>query len=482
MNRGIPHHLSAAHPAQISDAPYEDIAASILLNFQVTPVKRLTRLLMHRFVPFLILSLCSPALLGQRPTVTLATIVVDVERNAEQLKIQQLTATQAALATRSTARSRLPKLDLTASYSHVSEVGRIHLSIPGLPIPMKEITFGDGNIYETALNLSVPLFTGFRLSTAVELQQAQENVARQTFEGNVLEARTAATMQYRAAQLARSAGGILDAQMLFLEESQRMRKALLAQGQALAIDTLMLSTRIAQLHVDRANADAQYDNAVLRLMQLAGRIDAFDVEQEVPDTSPLAHQSLEALLQIAFEKRYEFKNIESSKRIADLSAQAAKSAYYPSVVAQAALKYGRPGVDQVTNEWMDYYVLGARLEWNLWSWGADKAAVERLSLEREKAELKESQFRMALRTQIGTTLNELAVRRRILDVMRTQIEQERLKQTLVVARSREGLATASEIVDAETALTTVLLRREQTRIEYALKLVELAAAVGVDPE
>ena len=50
---------------------------------------------------------------------------------------------------------------------------------------------------------------------------------------------------------------------------------------------------------------------------------------------------------------------------------------------------------------------------------------------------------------------------------------------LLEARLRQGLATATEVVDAETALTTALLRREQSDIQYRLKLTELANAVGM---
>jgi outer membrane protein len=422
------------------------------------------------------------AALAQRPTVPLSTVSDDVARNAEHLKIQQIAVTQSSLATASASKARLPRFDFSASYSHVSEVGHIQLSIPGLPIPMKEIAFGDGNIYETALTVSVPLFTGFRLATAVELQQTQERIAQQTLAGITLEAQTAAAMQYRAAQLARSAFGILDAQMRTLQETLRSRKALFAQGQSLAIDTLVLSTRIAQLEVDRVKASTQYDNTILLLMQLSGRHESFDVDDAVPDTSPLANQSPAALLALACEHRYELQNVDASRQIADLSTRSAKSTYYPTVMAQGALKYGRPGVDQIKNDWMDYYVIGARLEWNLWSWGGDRSTVERLALEREKADLKESQIKTALRTQIETTLNDLTVRRKTLDVMLAQIAAERLKRTLVDARYREGLATVNDVVDAETSLTTVLLRREQTRMEYALKLAELAGAVGVPSE
>ena len=418
----------------------------------------------------------------QPDRVSLERLKAETDRHIESIRIQQLNMAQSRLATESLARTRLPKIDLTASYTHVSEVGKIQLKIPGLPITAPEIQFGDGNVYETSLNLSVPLFTGFKLATAVEMQRFLEEIASQTADGTLLEAHTFVTAQYRAAQLARSAADIFDAQLVYLKETLRSRKALYQQGQTLAIDTLVLSTRMAQLLVDRAKAMSQYDKAVLQLMQASGRDAVFDVESQVPSVSTITNLSARELQELAWANRYELKNLETSKQLADLSVKSAEASYYPSVYAQGALKYARPGVDQFRNEWMDYYVIGARLEWNLWSWGSDQKNVERLSLEREKTELKQQQLKAALKTQIGTTRNELAVLKQTLSVLELQIGQEQLKQSLIDARYREGLATASDVVDAETSLTTALLRREQTRIEFAMKGVELAAIVGVEPE
>ena len=127
---------------------------------------------------------------------------------------------------------------------------------------------------------------------------------------------------------------------------------------------------------------------------------------------------------------------------------------------------------------MNYYTAGLKLEWNLWSWGSDAKLIERQEVEAEKTDLKTQQIRQQLRTQIAVLLNDLDVRRKTLGSLDEQIRQEHLKQDLVQSRLTEGLATITEAVDAETSLTTALLRKEQTQIEYTMKLAELAAAVG----
>jgi outer membrane protein TolC len=403
------------------------------------------------------------------------------ERHQESIRIKSLELSQASLAVASASAARLPKLDLSASYNHISKTASMDLNIPGLPFS-KSIKIGDGNVYESALTLTVPLFTGFRLSTAYDLQLNQELTARQTLEGGIIEIRNAINAQYRTAQLARKSMLILDQQSSFVSALLASRIALLRQGQALAYDTLQLSTRLQSIAVDRATAENQYNRCILLLMQLAAIDHTFDVGADIPAKSRFDDASMEVLVNIASESRYEMKNLATARDAAELGIRAARSSYYPSVVGVALLRYARPGVDQFHNEWMDYYTAGVRLDWNIWSWFGDKRTTEKQELEREKTDLRKEQLLRQIRTQAGLVRDDLDLKKRTIILLENQIVLERTRTELTNARMREGLATVTDMVDAETSLTTALLRLEQVRLEYAAKLAELYSVLGIDRE
>jgi outer membrane protein len=399
------------------------------------------------------------------------------ERN-EVVRMQKATVRQAQLAADATSASRLPKLDFTASYNYVSEVGKIDFVVPNFF--SKSVSFGDGKIYDLSLAASMPLFTGNRLSSAVELQNKNQEIARQTLQGNITEVRNAVAHYFFVAELASKNAAILRQQEQLLVQTLDLRRALFREGQGLAFDTLQLSTRIVQLRVDEANAEAQRRNAILMLMQFTGKTTPFDIIPEAGFHSELEMKSPEELTELAYAGRYELKNLETSKQVNELSKQALLAAYYPSLYAMAACKYGRPGVDQIKNDWMNYYTAGLKLEWNLWSWGSDKRQIEKQDIEADRTNLKMQQMQRQIRTQIALLLNDVDVRKKMLASLDEQIRQEQLKLKLVQARLAEGLATITETVDAETSLTTAMLRREQTQIEYTMKYTELAAAVGAE--
>lgn len=413
----------------------------------------------------------------QREVRTLDRLLAEAEQRHEAIEQQRLTVQQLQKGEDAARAARLPRVDLTASYAHVSEVGSISFSIPGLM--SRTMQFGDGNIYETALTASVPLFTGFRLQHAVAQQEQQRIAGEQALAATIADIRTAVRMQYRIAQLARTSGEILTAQQTLLRDLLALRAKLVAQAQALPLDTLQLATRIAQLDVERATASSAYERSILQLVQLTASPDRFDVAPFEGVRDGLELQSENALVRLAYESRPELRALAAQRSAGEHAGEMARASLYPTVAASAAWKYGRPGVDQLRNEWMDYYTAAIRFEWNLWNWGGDKAQIERAELELRKTDARTRQLQAQIRTAIGLAREELAVRRTTLAMLEQQIvlEQQRLAQTQ--SRLREGMATTTDVVDVETALTTALLRREQTRIEYALRQTELAAAVGV---
>ena len=373
---------------------------------------------------------------------------------------------------------RLPQLDVSAGYTHVSETGGIDIQLPGMPT--RHIRFGDGNIWETAVTARVPLFTGFRLSSQQAISEKRVDVAEETLTGTRTAVRHRVALIYRRAQLARRSGRIYDEQLTWLHAQLNMLRAMLAEGQVLPYDTLLLSTRVSALRVEQRNARMEYDNAIEDLREITRRDIGDRPLSEDVETDP-GFPGLRddiSLLEIAERNRSDLRVLGQQREILQLQMQSEQSAMYPTVAAFASYRYGKPGVDQVANEWMNYYTAGVSLEWNLWSWGGDRANVQRRQYGVQIIEEEYARKKNAVRVSIRKLRNELEVLEDTRMMLEDQIRKEQARQRLLQARFREGIATATEVVDAETALTSARLRREQADIQYAMKITELAATIG----
>jgi outer membrane protein TolC len=398
--------------------------------------------------------------------------------NAEEIDIARLDVEHAERGVDIVRSQRLPKVDLSASYTHVSETGGIDLAIPGLI--SRSIRFGDGNLYESAVTASMPLFTGFRLQSAQRMQETQVAIAGAQLQGSETSLHNRIAVAYRQAQLALRTQAIYDEQLQYLGAQLGMLKNLHAQGQILSYDTLLLSTRMSALRVERATAIASYRNARLAVADLGNITPDFDVVTEIDVRTAIPVENEEALIKEALSRRSDLAVLRELRTLGDERVRAEKAAYLPAVTAFASYRYGKPGVDQVTNEWMNYYTAGVALQWNLWSWGGDRGRVDQQEIQRRETDLRAARLERQLRTNIRALRNDLAVLAETRSLLEEQVGQERVKRELLQARVAQGVATATELIDAETALTTALLRREQSDIQYLLKLTELANVIGKD--
>jgi outer membrane protein len=312
------------------------------------------------------------------------------------------------------------------------------------------------------------------------MQETQVALAERQLRGTEISLHNRVSIAYRQAQLALRTRRIYDEQLLYLAAQLETLRKLLVQGQILPYDTLLLSTRMSALRVERAGAEAAYRNARIAVADFGAFDPDFDVAGEIDDVPRFPVDDEEALLRFAVENRSDLAALREMKALGDESIRTEKAAFLPGVSAFASYRYGRPGVDQVRNEWMDYYTAGVALQWNLLAWGGDRGRVAQVEIQRRETDLRLARLERQIRAAIRGYRNELAVLRETRAMLDEQILQETAKRDILQARFAQGLATATELVDAETARTTALIRREQSDIQYLLKLTELANAIGKD--
>jgi outer membrane protein len=426
---------------------------------------------------FVLLAVSPSTLFAQRE-LPLEEIRALVHANAEEIAIARLGTEHAARGVDIVRAQRLPRVDLGASYTHVSETAGIDIAVPGMF--SRTISLGDGNFHEVALSASVPLFTGFRLKATQDVFESQREIAGMELRSTEVSLHNQVTTAYLHAQLARRTIAIFDGQLRYLTAQLDILKKLEAQGQLLPYDTLLLSTRISALRVERASATTGYRNALLRIADMAAIEEEFDVVAALQPETALPVSDMPALERLAIERRSDLAVLRQLQTAGAARVRAENASLLPSVSAFASLRYGKPGVDQFANAWMHYYTAGLALQWNLWSWGGDRGRIEQQELALRETDLRLERLRRQVRRSILALLNELSVLRETGTMLDEQLRQERAKRELLQARFDQGLATATELVDAETTHTTALLRREQNDIQYRLKLTELANAIGVD--
>ena len=122
-----------------------------------------------------------------------------------------------------------------------------------------------------------------------------------------------------------------------------------------------------------------------------------------------------------------------------------KSLNSATVSAFASLRYGKPGVDQVSNEWMDYYTAGLSLQWNLWSWGGDRARVEQQEVAARGLAEQEAKLKNDVEQQLQSILVDIDVLNETRTLLDAQISQESQKQDMLRARFEQEARAVNSI-------------------------------------
>lgn len=359
-------------------------------------------------------------------------------------------------------RSTLPKVDFDASYRHVTDVAEIQMPIPPAG---KTVRLGAFDSYETGVTASYVLFSGFAHKNNVRLSEQQVALNRSLLgksEKDIAFQTIAAYHQVQNAQL--ELASLQSAQKRALLQFDRV-KSLERQGMALALDTLSLALSKLNYEQKIIAAQAALETAQQQLTNLTG------VELNVEEVSP--DEPIGKLSELSLEQIEDIKNIRLQEKIASLNRSLVQANYYPKVALQASMKYGRPGLDMVKNDWMLYGVWGVGISWNLFSFGSDH-----LQAQAQEAAVRRTQFqRQAVGDQFQTRYDnarrELNALQEQLRVIRTALRVAQDKMKIIDSQYRQGMATVNDFNDTNLELAEAEINHLRQLIRLAIKINEI---------
>jgi outer membrane protein TolC len=176
--------------------------------------------------------------------------------------------------------------------------------------------------------------------------------------------------------------------------------------------------------------------------------------------------------------RPEIAAIRAARRAAEAGKGLARGGVFPSVALFGSLGYGKPGIDFIGKKWMDYWVVGAGAEWNLWSWGKTRSQMRQAELKSAglSETLRQVEEGVALEvTQAWLRLDEARKRLGLTAEMEAQAQESyRVAENLY----RQGQSSHTEFFDTQSEYARARLARAQAEIDLMLARANWRKAVG----
>jgi outer membrane protein TolC len=376
-------------------------------------------------------------------------------------------------------------LDFESAYSHISDVMEINIpapTIPGLPIqiPSQSIQFGDGNELEFFLQFSQPLYTGGAL--IANSKAAAQEVLGQKWQVKVQKT----NLEFKARKSFFSLAKALEFKKVTQSSIEQIQAHLndvnqfYQQGQVTRNEVLTVEVKLSQAELLLAQAEKNIEFARLALallldLELTQKInisyDPLAWESAFSGQSPLQLDQKPEI--IAF--RHQMEGLRFRR-------DALRGSRRPGLGLFGRYVYAKPGLNKVANEWMDYWMMGVSLKWNLWDWGRKPAQIQQIQQHLNEMQLGFQQLQHALAADVEQTRLNLADVVQQLKISRKMQKQAEENFRIVSNRFDQGLETNSAFLDAQTELTRCQLQLVQQQIDWQIALADYQRAISGDAE
>ena len=369
---------------------------------------------------------------------------------------------------------RWPTLAVGGGYTWLDESPAFDFSFTGLPLVPPPLFAGDDFASATA-TLSVPVFTGGRISSGIAAAEARGRGAGAQALGAEQDLKLAVAEDYVGVLRARRALAVADSNVRTLEAlaadvGAMFERELVPKNELLAVQVALADARQNRLRAANGAdiAQAAYNR---RLGEPLDR--PAEVESAVPAPATLPNE-LEALVVMAQERRTELAALGEQAQAYGQLAKAERARVLPQLSLMGGYNY-------LENQFLDDEAVasaGVGVQWALFDGGQARkraAALERTRRATlEQREDAESMIALQVR-QAWLGIEETRQRVRV-----TADAVDQAEENLRIARERygAGLGTQTQLLEAETLRVRALTNRDDAELDAGLARLRLARAVG----
>jgi outer membrane protein TolC len=245
-------------------------------------------------------------------------------------------------------------------------------------------------------------------------------------------------------------------------------------------DVLVAQAQEARQRMLLAQAQGNREVAEADLARLTGLAPGTPIVVTAPLTPPVIDTPLDALVAEALQRRPERQALEERIAAGELRERAAAAERRPVVALAGGVDYARPNprIFPRLGEWRESWDAGLSVNWPLFDGGrsAAQAAEAAAGTRALRARLAELDSTIAL--DIRQRLSELTSSRAAIDAADVAVQAATEARRVIGNRFAAGVATSTDVVDAQIAILQAELDRTQALAAAHLAEARLYRAVG----
>ena len=386
-------------------------------------------------------------------------------------------AAAAAIADSRAAADR-PIVAASAGYTRTNHV--TPFVVPG-PAGLPRVLYPDvPDNYRSRLDLQWPIYSGGRIDALERSARAEAAAVAAEVTVAQTDLRLEVARAFWALVTARATVGVLEqgvarAQAHVTEVRERFDAGLIPPNEVASAEAQ--ESRSRMLLIEARN---QRDVSLADLGRLTG-LEPAPIEPDASLDAPGAVSPLiERLVAEAREARSERRAIERRIEAADEQQAAIAAARRPTVAVAGGVDYARPNPRIFPREdrWQDSWDIGVNVGWSLWDGGRTDADVAAAAHTAAAARQRLAEFDSVLGLEVRQRVLDIESGRAAIDAAGDAVRAAGEARRVVAERYRAGVATQTEVLDAEYALLQAELDRTRALAGVRLAEARLTRALG----
>jgi outer membrane protein TolC len=400
---------------------------------------------------------------------------------ANSMRIAEMEARRdAADATVSQSRAaRLPIVAALGGYMRTNHVEEFTIVQPGQPFNVLYPDVPDN--YRARLDLQWPIYTAGRTDALERAARAEREAAGADLEAARADLRLEITRAFWALVTAREAEQVLSRTLAGVDAHvrdlrNRLDQGLIPPNELLSAEAQQSRERLLAIEAANTRAIAEAD-----LRRLLGIDAATPVTPRAVLDLPVKPTSIpDALVEQGRAMRPERRALGERVDAALARVDAAAAASRPQVAVAGGYDYARPNqrIFPRTDEWEDSWDVAVQVSWSLWDGGRNRGERAEAAAMAGAARSRASDFDRQLEFEVRQRQLELESSRAAISVASDGVRAAAEARRVVGDRFNAGVATSTEVLDAETDLLQAELARTRALANARLAEARLARAVG----
>lgn len=371
-----------------------------------------------------------------------------------------------------------PLVAALGGYTRTNHVDEFTILVPGGPARVLYPDVPDN--YRARLDLQWPIYSGGRTDALVRAARAERSAAGADLLAARADLRLDITRTFWALVAAREAEQVLDRSLESLDAHVRDVRARLDQG--LVPPNELLSSEAQRSRQRLAAVEARNTRGMVEaeLRRLIGDAGTAPIVPQVTAAEAAAAEPEAGLVERARSLRPERQALSDRLAAARAREDAARAAAKPQVGVTGGYDYARPNprIFPRVDAWEDSWDVSVNVSWSIWDGGRRRAEQAQAAAGARAVEARAGDFDRQVALEVRQRWLEVDSSRAAItaadDGVRAAVEARRVLRERFAA----GVATSTEVLDAETAVLYAELDRARAVSNAHLARARLDRAVG----